>query len=229
MLRFALFAALALPSAAPLAEAAHPAAAAASGSEVAQVTAPAAEPKPVLSPRDAAILAYERNPTWMHVYLESRLAFEAVAPTHAWRVWDPAVDAAAVGGCLRVAQETRTGSIRGPETQHLIHMEQEARRVAEQVRCDGRLADSDRETVLEAFGDAGLVIFYDHGGARRVRPAIAARLDAPDLRAADAAELFEQFIRLGHVHRMLAGPPHTPAKRAALEAEFAQLAAQLYE
>jgi hypothetical protein len=228
MLRFALFTFLVLPSA-PLAEALHPPGARAAGSEASQVAVPAAEAPPVLSARDLAILANERNPTWRQVALESALAFEIVPPTRPWRVWDRAVDSAVVSRCLRMAQNTRSGSIRRPEAQHLIHMEQETRRVEEQLKCDGRLFDPDREALHEAFGDAGLVIFYDHGGARRVRRSIAARLDDPALRVPDASELFDQFIRLAHVYRMLAGAPHTPAKRAALEAEFAALAAQLYE
>jgi hypothetical protein len=148
-----------------------------------------------------------------------------------WRTWDGSITPGEYQARLLNARSIRTGTITGPENHHLIYMEQEVRRVEEALRTQGPLSAPDRTHLHQMLGDAGQVIFFDysHGRRPRLRPAVAARLESGVLALADAAELFAQFIRLAHVHRMLAGPPQSSTKRAALEAEYAHLAAQLFE
>lgn len=183
----------------------------------------------VQAPRDRALLAHERNAARERVAIVCHGGQENIKPTRRWRVWDRRIGPSQIDRARRMAQRIRTGSITRTESQHLIHMELEARRILRSFRRDGFLSDPEREVLREAFGDAGQVIFYAHGGGRRVRPAITARINDLKLGTDEASELFDQFIRLAHVQRMLAGPPQAPRKRDALEAEYAQLAAQLYE
>jgi hypothetical protein len=149
-----------------------------------------------------------------------------------WRVWDPAAAKDGYDHRLRSAQRIYTGTITRPENSHLIRMEEVVRQVEETLRSAGKLSEAEREALRRVLGDAGQVLFYTESrGSQpaKLRPAVTRRLEREALELAEAEQLFAQFIRLAHVHRMLAGPPQTSRKRSALEAEYAQLAAQLYE
>lgn len=152
-------------------------------------------------------------------------------PTPRWRTWDPAIAHAEYDGHLRNARRIRTGTIRRPETHHLVHMELQVRKLGSALEANGTLSAAERRLLRRTLGDAGQVIFFEQRRGRRpqFRPAVAERLGDGQLASAEAAELFAQFVRLAHVHRMLAGPPQARRKRAALEAEYAQLASQLFE
>jgi hypothetical protein len=182
-----------------------------------------------LSPRDKALLAHEKHFDAETRLLAQRRHTAPIMPTPDWRVWDPSIPDTAAERNRQTAQNTASGTIRRPQAQHLIHMEITARRILAGWDRHGFISDPERQEVLQAFTDAGQVIFFHHGGGRALRPGIAQRINNLDLPLATGRALFEQFIRLAHIHRMLAGPPQTPRKRAALEDEFARLAAQLYQ
>lgn len=139
------------------------------------------------------------------------------------------VASAAHDARLRHAQRIRTGTITGAESSHLVHMERQVREVRDALQSASGFSAQQWTILKQALNDASQVIFYSRrpGSAPRVRDAVASRLHTG--RAAEREEAFGQFVRLAHVHRMLAGPPQTPRKRVALEAEFAQLASRLYE
>jgi len=177
-----------------------------------------------MSPRDRALAAHEGT----SLGTCSGPMEEPIQPVRTWQRWDSTLDPRIAQGHRRRAQAIHTGTIRRPETQHLIHMQLAVRRTLRAFKEDGFLSDPERAALLEAFADTGQVLFFATGG-RFVRPPVRARIRDTRLGIADARELFGQFVRLGHVHRMLAGPPQMPRKRAALEAEYAQLAAQLYD
>jgi hypothetical protein len=148
-----------------------------------------------------------------------------------WRLWDPQVTQEQYEQRLRTAQRLDTGTITGAENQHLIHMELQLRRIERAAEHNGQLNAAARHTLHRTLGDAGQVIFFQtlRGQRPDLNSAVHKTLRRDELPQEQLAELLDQFVRLAHLHRMLAGPPQTRRKRAALEDEFAHLASQLYQ
>jgi hypothetical protein len=148
-----------------------------------------------------------------------------------WQLWDPQVTQEQYEQRLHTARRVEDGTITGAENQHLIHVELQLRRIERAIEQHGQLNAEARETLRQALGDAGQVIFFETLRGRRpdLTDAVDKTLHRGDLPQDQLAELLDQFVRLAHLHRMLAGPPQTRRKRHALEAEYAQLASQLYQ
>jgi hypothetical protein len=100
------------------------------------------------------------------------------------------------------------------------------------MKSDGVLTKAERQQLHDALGQASRDIFgLKHNDAERprIRPALARRIEAGDFGENDAHELFAQCRRLLEIRRVLGGPAIPAEQRAALEEEFAALAAQLFD
>jgi len=149
-----------------------------------------------------------------------------------WKVWSPGVNARERNQALRIAQGVRSGSLTADETKTLLGMEADIRKTERELKSDGVLTLAERKTLHQALTDASQAIFdlkHNGDGVWHIRPAILARVRANDLTEAEAKELLAQLHRLSQIVRLLGGAPLSPEKRATLEAEYAQLASQLFE
>ena len=153
------------------------------------------------------------------------------APRH-WKTWDPGVNQRQRNQHHRIAQGIHSGALTPEETRKLISMESGIRKMEQGMKSDGVLTKDERVTLHDALKDASQAIFalkHNQGHKWRVRPAIARRIDEGDLTEEEAHELLAQVRRLSQLTRLLATAPLSAEKRAELQAEYADLASQLFE
>jgi hypothetical protein len=149
-----------------------------------------------------------------------------------WKVWSPGVNARERNQALRIAQGIRSGSLTADETKTLLGMEADIRKTEREMKSDGVLTLDERKTLHQELNEASKAIFdLKHDGDRvwHVRPLLLAKIEKNELTEAEAKELLAQLHRLSQIVRLLGGAPLSAERRAQLEAEYAQLASQLFE
>ena len=188
----------------------------------------------VVTRKEKAILDHAQTKASQHIAGERHDAQGTTGPKpRTWRTWDPGVNKRQHIQHLRIAQGIRSGSLTPAETRRLIGMESQIRRMERAMKSDGVLTAAERKTLHQALSDASKAIFglkhNDPSVPRKVRPAVLALVNGDDFSEEDAQELLAQLRRLSEIRRLLAGPALPPDKRAELEAEFAELASQIFE
>jgi len=131
-----------------------------------------------------------------------------------------------------MAQGIRSGSLTPGETRRLISTESGIRRMERAMKSDGVLTKAERTQLHAALNQASqATAVLEHNDADRptVRRRLLRVIDGDDFDEDDAQELIAQCRRLIQIGRALAGPALPADQRAALEAEYAALAAQLFE
>lgn len=185
--------------------------------------------------REKAILDHAQDKASSHIAHERHDAQGATGPTppkRNWKTWDPGVNRRQHTQHHRIAQGIRSGSLTPAETRQIIDMESQIRRMERAMKSDGVLTRAERQTLHQALGDASEAIFdlkHNDAGHPRLRPGLVRIIDGADFGEGDAQELFAQARRLLEIRRALGGPALPAEQRAALENEFAALAAQLFE
>jgi len=187
-----------------------------------------------VTPREKAALERAQDKASTHIAKERHDAQGTMGPKppRRWKTWDPGVNQRQRNQHHRIAQGIRSGSLTPAETRGLIHTESEIRKMERSMKRDGVLTKEERHGLHAALSEASKAI-YDakHNDATRpsVRAALKAKIDAGQLSDADAAELFAQCRRVCEIRRTLGGPMLPADARAALENEYADLAAQLFD
>ena len=187
-----------------------------------------------VTPGEKARLEHAQDRASKHIAKERHDAQGTMGPTppRNWKTWDPGVNQRQRNQHKRIAQGIRSGSLTPAETRTLIGMESAIRRMERAMKSDGVLTKDERVQLHAALTEASKEIFglkHNDASRPRIRPALAQLIDGGDFTGADARELFAQCRRLLELRRLLAGPALPPDRRAALEDEFAALAAQLFD
>ena len=187
-----------------------------------------------VTPREKAAMEHTQDQASKRIAQERHDAQGSTGPTppRNWKTWDPGVNDRQRIQHRRIAQGIRSGSLTPAETRQLIQAESDVRKMERAMKSDGVLTKAERHQLHAALSEASQAIFgLKHNDASRptLRGAIAQRIEAGDLSRADAREMFAQCRRLLELRRALGGPARPPEQRAALENEFAALAAQLFE
>jgi len=183
--------------------------------------------------REKAALEHAQDKASKHIAHERHDAQGNMGPKpRNWKTWDPGVNQRQRNQHKRVAQGIRSGSLTPAEARQIIQLESEIRKMERAMKSDGVLTKAERAQLHAALGEASKAIFdlkHNDEARPRVRRALCQVIDGDDFTEEDARELFAQCRRLLEIRRALGGPALPPDKRAALEDEFAALAAQLFD
>jgi hypothetical protein len=186
-----------------------------------------------VTPREKAKLEHAQDQANRHIAGERHDAQGDMGPTppRNWKTWDPGVNTRQRIQHHRIAQGIRSGSLTPVETRQLIQAESDIRKLERALKSDGVLTRGERAQLHAALNEASREIFaLKHNDVERpgVSPALRRLVDGGRFSRADAQELLAQLRRLLQIRRMLGGPAMPAEQRAALEDEFAALAAQIF-
>jgi len=185
----------------------------------------------VVTPAERAKLEAAQNAASRHIAVEANDAQDATAPKRNWRVWDPRVNKRQHVQHLRIAQGIRTGSLTPSEASELVALEASLARMEAAMKSDGALTPVERKRLHSALDAASETIFElkHNDQAVHLRPYVVKLVNQGSFTRSEARELLAQLRRLMEIARILGGPvPLSAERRAALEAEFASLAAQVF-
>jgi hypothetical protein len=186
-----------------------------------------------VTPAEKALMDKAQDKASKHIAIDRHDAQGASGPDapRKWRIWDPGVNQRQRIQHRRVAQGIHSGSLTPAETRRIMNIESDIRKMERAMKSDGVLTVGERKELHAALNAASQAIFnLKHNGAAvpSVRPHIVRLIESEDLGEAEAGELLAQLLRLLEIERLLGGPAIPAARRAELEAEFADLASQLF-
>jgi hypothetical protein len=184
-----------------------------------------------VTPKEKALLDRAQDKASHHIGSEKHDAQGRVA-RGGWKTWSPGVNTRQRKQHFRIAHGIHSGSLTALETRRLKGLEGRIRRLEIRLKQDGKLTVPERKLLHHALNRASKAIFdlkHNQGHTWTVRPAIVSLIESDDFTEEDAEELLAQLRRLSEISRLLANAPLTDKQRAALEAEYAHLASQLFE
>ena len=184
-----------------------------------------------VTPKEKAILEHQQDKASRHIAKERHDPQGDMGPKPKWKTWDPGVNQRQRNQHHRIAQGIKSGSLTREETRHLIQTESEIRRMERAMKSDGALTVDERKQLHGALSQASKEIFalkHNEAGRPGINQVLKAKIDGGEMTHEEAKELLAQVRRLHEIKRTLGGPVIGAEKRAQLEAEFADLAAQLF-